>query len=150
MHNCLIICTLLLRISKLSWGFQNQRLITKPWHGCQINERCNIWLGLKAASDDDAILNDEIFSRWEQEEKSLQLQEAKERIQKVKETDNELPEYMLRILEQFGEHVSEGVADPVPASKLPIVAIIGRPNTGKSTIVNKLSGTYQVTIVWNG
>lgn len=100
---------------------------------------------MASASDESEILNDETFSRWEQEEKTLLLQEAKEKIQRVKETDNELPEYMLRMLEQFGDQPVEEDAEPVPASKLPIVAIIGRPNTGKSTIVNKLSGTYQAS-----
>jgi ribosome biogenesis GTPase A len=53
----------------------------------------------------------------------------------------ELPSYMSKILNEFTE-VDEEVLS-LPASKLPVVAVIGRPNTGKSTLVNKLTDSYK-------
>ena len=35
---------------------------------------------------------------------------------------------------------------PTPVDKLPIIAVIGRPNTGKSTIVNKLTISFKVIL----
>jgi hypothetical protein len=46
------------------------------------------------------------------------------------------------------------IEGPPPSSRnsfstaaLPIVAVIGRPNTGKSSLVNRLSGQFKVTVV---
>ena len=81
----------------------------------------------------------EQFKLWEVEEIEKQNLEEQFRRQEDNE-DDELPEYMLRML-SLHQDTSE-VA--VPEGKLPIIAVIGRPNTGKSTIVNKLTNCYKV------
>lgn len=89
---------------------------------------------------------DELLEVWEAEEIEEQRREVEDKIQEAREkgTEDELPEYMLRLLEQFSEHDSDyDNSDPVQASSLPIIAVIGRPNTGKSTIVNRLTNSYK-------
>ena len=89
---------------------------------------------------------EEVLEAWEAEEIEEQRREVEDKIQAAKDqgTEDELPEYMLRLLEQFNGH--DGLydnSDPVQASLLPIIAVIGRPNTGKSTIVNRLTNSYK-------
>ena len=89
---------------------------------------------------------DELLEVWEAEEIEEQRREVEDKIQEARDkgTEDELPEYMLRLLEQFSEHDSDyDNSDPVQASSLPIIAVIGRPNTGKSTIVNRLTNSYK-------
>jgi ribosome biogenesis GTPase A len=80
------------------------------------------------------------FGEWEKEEIELQKEETQAKINEMKAEGEPIPEYMLRLLNQFSPE------DNVPTveAKLPIVAVIGRPNTGKSTIVNKLANCHKV------
>eukprot|EP01036_Dinobryon_divergens_P025560 gene25561-34120_t len=49
---------------------------------------------------------------------------------------------MLDLIDEFGSF-GEEIDTPTPVDKLPIIAVIGRPNTGKSTIVNKLTNSFK-------
>jgi ribosome biogenesis GTPase A len=53
-----------------------------------------------------------------------------------------LPAYMERMINGFEASKEKTLA--LRASKLPTIAVIGRPNTGKSTLVNKLTNSYRV------
>lgn len=111
----------------------------------------------------EPIPDDALFQQWEKEEIEQQKLELldeddendisddddeepfnKNIIKSNKQSNqvaNELPSYMSKILAEFNE-VDEEVLS-LPASKLPVVAVIGRPNTGKSTLVNKLTDSYK-------
>ena len=86
------------------------------------------------------------FEVWEAEEMEEQRREAEAAVlaAKASGTEDELPEYMVRLLQQFDDTGSMfDDSPPVQASRLPIIAVIGRPNTGKSTIVNRLSNSFK-------
>lgn len=78
---------------------------------------------------------DDVYQKWVEEEMNEQFEELKEKARENDELINDdLPDYMKRMLSRFDEDVFEPDI-PVAESKLPIIAIIGRPNTGLSLIV---------------
>jgi tRNA U34 5-carboxymethylaminomethyl modifying GTPase MnmE/TrmE len=82
------------------------------------------------------------FEVWATEEVELQrLAMEKEKVS-LREAGEAIPHYMLEILNECGPPAVE----PTREGMLPIIAVIGRPNTGKSTIVNKLADSYKVAI----
>jgi small GTP-binding protein len=106
-------------------------------------------LALRAATSSEPPGSPDLstqFDVWEAEEMEEQRREAEEAVlaAQASGTEDELPEYMLRLLQQFDDHGSLfDDSPPVQASRLPIIAVIGRPNTGKSTIVNRLSNSFK-------
>jgi GTP-binding protein len=84
------------------------------------------------------------FLEWEAEElksemdKELQAENSGGKY--VSDGDNSIPEYMKKLLFKFEDKVE--IMKALPEKELPTIAIIGRPNTGKSTIANKLTNSY--------
>ena len=103
-----------------------------------------IWTPLQQAVNDDEI------REWEREERELLMSDMMEKAKEDFSTDGEgdgenLPDYMLRMISSFEEDGGFFAQDvpSIPAEELPIIAVIGRPNTGKSTIVNRLTNSFK-------
>ena len=93
----------------------------------------------------DPELQDQ-FSVWESEERELLMDELIAEAKEDPDNDtagSQLPEYMLRMIEKFEKPAVIAVETEETAERLPSIAVIGRPNTGKSTIVNRLSDSYK-------
>lgn len=109
----------------------------------EISPRCEVG-SLLAVEKGDVDLSNDLFKQWEEEEIEMQKAEILDRINEIQDADpaGAIPEYMLKMLDGFDEFKTKD--DAVAEAKLPILAIIGRPNTGKSTIVNKLTNSFKV------
>ena len=81
------------------------------------------------------------FAEWEREELEIMKNELEARRLKALEEGDELPDYMTTLLSEYA--VNSDILEPVPQSKLPTLVIMGRPNTGKSTIVNRISNSFK-------
>ena len=100
---------------------------------------------LKAQDEDiDGPIDSGTFQLWEQQERVAAIDEIRTRAEEDEDRipGSGLPDYMLRMIEQFEEY-DEVVQEAIPAAQLPLIAVIGRPNTGKSTIVNRLSNSFK-------
>lgn len=94
------------------------------------------------------ITNSEIpdeFLEWERLERQNQKQDLLRQVEIEQSQEGDVPDYMLKLLADYNSEDSENPYNDITeiASKLPIIAVIGRPNTGKSTFVNKLTNSYK-------
>lgn len=103
----------------------------------------------KVDPEPDLVVDDELmetFKQWEEEEIENYKIESEEARNRLDEEDNfmnqDLPDYMLKML---NEYLPAEEDTPVPQSKLPSIVVFGRPNTGKSTLVNRLTNSYKVS-----
>lgn len=85
---------------------------------------------------------DEQFLGWAGEEIEIQKQERLQRIKEIEDDGEYVPAYLRAVYDSFDVVTVE---EETPASKLPIIAVVGRPNTGKSTIVNRLTQSFKVS-----
>ena len=93
------------------------------------------------------------FTEWEEEEVVAQRQSMREQMSDLIEdggsaNQGDLPAYMLKLLDQYAARDDFGkiipvAEEPVKVGKLPVLALLGRPNTGKSTLYNKLTNSYK-------
>lgn len=88
--------------------------------------------------------NSEEFAQWEKEEADLQKEVLRNKIDELRTDGETIPDYMMQMLGHFEQ---QGNAGPTHEAHLPIIAVIGRPNTGKSTIVNKLASSHKVRLL---
>lgn len=80
------------------------------------------------------------FQGWVDEEIEIQKEERRQKIKEIEDDGEYVPAYLRDLYDQFDTVAQEDVL----ASALPIIAVIGRPNTGKSTIVNRLTESFKV------
>lgn len=81
------------------------------------------------------------FQGWVDEEVEIQQEERRRKIKEIEDDGEYVPAYLRDLFNRLDEVPQEDV----PASALPIIAVIGRPNTGKSTIVNRLTESFKVS-----
>lgn len=82
------------------------------------------------------------FQGWVDEEVEIQKEERRRKIKEIEDDGEFVPAYLRELFDRLDEVPQEDV----PASALPIIAVIGRPNTGKSTIVNRLTESFKVCL----
>lgn len=103
----------------------------------------------KVRNSEPPVVEGDQFADWEREEQASALLEFEKEVAAIREDGDggELPSYMIKLLDEYSKSEDESgldvISTPTAAEKLPIIAIIGRPNTGKSTIVNKMTGSYK-------
>lgn len=107
----------------------------------------------KPVKQEDDINNDftpseDLINEWKEEEIKLLKEEQLQRHQELIDAGEEdadssfdLTSYVDRIFSQF--ETNDTSVEPTPPEKLPTLVIIGRPNTGKSTFVNKVTDSYK-------
>jgi ribosome biogenesis GTPase A len=99
----------------------------------------------RSITTDEDLVNEQLISEWEEEAAAIVEEDEEKRRKKLIETGEEdkdfhFPKFIKEYFKELEEEKEEGVA----MEKLPIVVVLGRPNTGKSTIVNKISEEYYV------
>jgi hypothetical protein len=142
----LVVCTIdswILPATRRCWGGVGTGGRSPSGSSTETSPRCEVG-SLLAVEKGDVDLSNDLFKQWEEEEIEMQKAEILDRINEIQDADpaGAIPEYMLKMLDGFDEFKTKD--DAVAEAKLPILAIIGRPNTGKSTIVNKLTNSFKV------
>ncbi|RYH20929.1 hypothetical protein EON65_22075 [archaeon] len=100
-------------------------------------------IGLHARKIDELESTDDIsslFGEWEREEKELQIELERKRQEEERE-EYVAPKYLQELMDLLEDNAVE---EDMPVSKLPTLVVMGRPNTGKSTLANRIASTFQV------
>ena len=117
------------------------------WRGVHLpQKKLHRWHALRIRTDSTVDQpGQQDFDEWADEEIQLSIEQQTAEVKALQQdlsAGETLPMYMLDLLQEYG--LPANASEPVAPSKLPILAIIGRPNTGKSTLVNKITDSYKV------
>jgi ribosome biogenesis GTPase A len=113
----------------------------------QLQPRTPWVLGAKKDMRNEEINVDysQYHAEWEEEGREIQAELEEERKRKEEEEAEEeldlIPDYAKKWFEEMGGALEDD--SPTPMSKLPTIVVMGRPNTGKSTIVNRLTNSFK-------